>query len=587
MIYTFEDENGEAVEIKSDKQPTEKDIRQAFLNKSIENERKATLQQENPTISALFPRGIETQAQDGGIGRTIGAGIGDTFSLAGRLIDSARDFEGATLKEKLDNYLKSVGETKGEGFLSEVLRHPATGAALTMAPVLGAAGLGTMTTAGVEGLGVAGVSQASRIGEGKDLSPSEAMIDIGASLAMPGFGQVFKRYTPQMKSMILKSAEGLNKVTKGLASELSGISSEALEIARTKRGREKLILMAGRSKQIGDKLLDKMDNIDQYYKYEDQLKTALNDMPEIDSDNVIKTLESEIKKLGNLPNELAAKGRLEGYLDGIKKDFTKTIETKEKIGTESGDFFTDWGSPVGKDIYKTTKKEVLGSIPALKFRDLRRRLDVSIDHNQEGADLFNNAMKKARHQAMVDLEEAGKGTPYAETINNYAEMLKARDRLYSKIGKRSDIREDRIESFTANLFGKNKTNRQDIVKDIDDIFGENFTEQIKLSTLADEIVKEGGIPYFASQTTGRSLKGELGSGVQAMIGASTGQPWMFGTAAGTLALSSPRFAPKMLNAIDATGRGLAQAPDIAKKIMTNPYLQQTIPGLARIQLRGE
>jgi hypothetical protein len=232
---------------------------------------------------------------------------------------------------------------------------------------------------------------------------------------------------------------------------------------------------------------------------------------------------------------------------------------------------------------KTIKLKELEAIPAKKFRQLRQRLDYAIDHTKEGADLFNDALAEVRKQAKNDLLEAGANTPYKQTMENYAKMLDARDRLYKVLGKRSDIRENRIQSFVGNLFGKYKAKPQEIIKNIDEVFGENFSRDIKLSSFANEMTREGKIPLLASQTTGRSMKGEALAATQGAYGLMSGNPLLFGTSATTLALSSPRVAPRLIGAT----RGLANVPDITQSIMTNPYLQRTIPGLARMQYRGE
>jgi hypothetical protein len=584
MIYEFENENGETVEIKSEKQPTEKEIRKAFLNQSIAQEQKATLQQENPVISGLFPRGMQAQVDDAGIGQTLGASIGDTFSLAGRLVAASKDFSGDNIQEKIGNYLKSVGEVKGEGFLQEVLRHPATGAALTMAPMLPSLGLGVMGTAGVEGVGVAGVSQASRLGEGRDLSAGEAMIDIGSSLAMPGFGQVFKRYTPAMKASILKASEKVvNPALKNVMSSISGLSKDALEVASTKVGRERLLGLAGRTSEIGDNLLSALDNIDDNFRYEDKLKLALGDMPPISPDAVIKTLNSEIDKLGHLPNEAAAAARLRGYVDGLKKEFT-TYETVKVPFKEASALLSSTVAPMQKTVLKDAKIATMKPISASDFRNLRKRLDVSIDHTQEGADLFNGAMKKARSEAKNSLIVASKGTPYEETMEQYSKALSARERLYAAgLGGNSFTRQQRVESWLSNLHGKNKTARQQLLKDVDEALGEGFSEQTKLVSLANEIVKDGSIPPFAIQPSGRSLLGSLGGAGTLGFGAATGNVPAMATGVASLMMQSPQIAPRMLNAT----RGLANVPDITSQIINNPYLQQTVPGLARVQMRGE
>jgi len=276
-------------------------------------------------------------------------------------------------------------------------------------------------------------------------------------------------------------------------------------------------------------------------------------MPEINTKNVVKSLKDDLSKvksgLQTKPKIVAA----EELADQIK-------------------MFDNFGNKAD----------------AKTFREMRKDLDFTIQFDKPGADLVNNALQRARKEAKDALINASEGTPYAETMKNYSKMLDARESLYKKLGKRSDVREARIESFVGNLFGRYKTAQQDIIKNLDEVFGQNFTEEIKLTTLANEIVKEGKIPFFPTQFTGRSLLG----GTVAAGSYMAGGP---GAAALPLAMSSPQLASRGLGLSrgmgEMAGNTIGGGMGLAGDIMTNPYLQRTIPGLARIPLqqglRGE
>lgn len=580
---TYEDFLNELAKI--DAQPSLSELQatsQERMASGIEQAKTEQMRQENPILSAIAPRQMKRIATEQETG-SLGAATGDVLSLAGRLIDSAGEFAGDTWEQKINNFISETSKTKGDGWASEILRHPATGAAIAIAPLLPTLSGGSALTAGlIEGGAVAGVSQLARLGEGRELSPGEALSDIGLSVALPGFAPAFKKFAPQAKEMVLSAMDNvISKPVRFLSSELTGISKDALDIASKKTGRKKLVEMAGKANEIGDRLLKSLDDIDNNYQFEDKLKLALDDMPEIGPSEVIKSLNQSINKLGNLPNELAAKSRIKGYLDGIVEDFAQYKKTtKDVLETKKRDVDI-FGMPKKKKVTEVIKE--LKPLPANKFRALRKRLDVSIDHTQDGADLFNEAMKKARAIAKDDLIRASAGTPYKETMEQYSKVLDAREQLYKELGTRADVRERRVESFINSLFGKNKTKRQDVMKNLDEVFGQDFTNEIQLTTLANEIVKEGKIPFFPMQFTGRAALGPVTA-----LGAGSINPAL---AIPPAVLSSPQMATQTLGLSrdlgQIAGQTVGGGMGLAGDIMSNPYLQRTVPGLARIPLRGE
>ena len=553
------------------------------------------IQSENPIKSSLYTRSADVKAQEAAgqnvsLLQKISASSNDALSMAGRLLTSASGFEGETIEDKMNNYFKEVGKTEGEGFITNMIKHPSTALAIAMAPYLGAG----LMAAGAEGTGIALVNQMENMAEGRDSDLGQVLADVGLSMALPTFGATFKKMNPSAKKMVLDASEKVtNPVLKSISSELSGISEDALEMARSKGGRNKLIEMSGKADEMGGELLNMLDNIDDHYQYEAQLKTALNDMPDISIDNITNSLRNSMKKLGNLPNEIAAKSKIKSYLDGIEVDFLP-----KKIGTE----IVKEGVPLSERglggssrlVEKDRFIQANRKIPAKDYRKLRQRLDVVANFDEPGSDLFNDAMLKARTVAKEDLVGASKGTPYSKTIDNYSNMLGARDRLYKRLGRRSDVREDRIQSFMDNLFGKNKNNKQRILQNIDDVFGSEFTKNARISSMAKEITKDGKFPLFASQSTGRSMKADIGafSTMAGGLGATavTGNP-MFaaigvGTGLGSLGLSSPRVSPHMLNLGEDAMKGLSRLPQLGTDIMNNPILQRTVPGLGRLPMQN-
>jgi hypothetical protein len=514
------------------------------LQKRIAEERQRINIGEDPIKTALFPRGMAQAA--GSQGDPLGAGVGDFFSTLGRAIASSPEGKG---------FLESMAQTKGEGFWGDLLRSPELGAAVFAAPFVAPAIAG-MTTAGasplaagaigglVEGGFVGLSSQASKMGEGKKFDPVQFAIDLGVSAMTPIVGSAFKTASKPIKNWMMSIAEKkINPALSKISSELSGVSQEALEIASTKKGRSRLIESAGKAKELGDGILNALDNIDETYQFNNKLHLALSDMPEISTKNVINSLETSLKKLrtGLQTTPKTAAG------DRIEKELLSAKSLGEKMS-------------------------------AVDFRDMRKDIDFMVKFDVEGADLINGAMKKAREQAKNDLLDASKFNPdYAEIMKDYSNVLDVRDNLYKNyLGTRADIREKRIESFVNNLFGRNKTHAQNAIKDMENVFGESFIDEIKLTSLAKEMVKDGAIPFFPVQTTGRAAIGGLGTAGQIGAGVLTGNIPLMGTGLATGALSSPKIAPRVLEGV----RGLSSG-NIISDLATNPILQRTVPALLR------
>jgi hypothetical protein len=139
-------------------------------------------------------------------------------------------------------------------------------------------------------------------------------------------------------------------------------------------------------------------------------------------------------------------------------------------------------------------------------------MDEVIDHSgdQKQLAIVNNAKLKGR-KAMRDLLEAKAketGNPeYIEGMAGFHKQLDARDRLSRFLGKNKEAREDRAESFIANMWGKNKKNRQQVMADIGEAFGKDFLEESKMANLAAQLGEEGKAGWFSRSSTGRSKLG--------------------------------------------------------------------------------
>jgi len=282
---------------------------------------------------------------------------------------------------------------------------------------------------------------------------------------------------------VLSAAEKIsnlpNKAAGKLAQELSSVSEEALRMATTKEGRAALKANAGKEYEIGQKLVNMLDNPKEFAPNKALVDKALKGMGEVDIAPVIQVLEdAKIKRASGKiwEHEKAAN-------DAIQKDIDNLLGVDKKT-----------------------------SLPASEALDLRRGMDDVIDHtgDQKQINIVNAAKLKARKAMKVILEKKAEETGNPEYVQGMRELHKqfeARDRLIRFLGKNKAAQEDRAESFISNMWGKNKKNRQMVMNDIGQAFGKDFLEESKLANLASQLGPEGDATWLSRASTGRSRLG--------------------------------------------------------------------------------
>ena len=311
-----------------------------------------------------------------------------------------------------------------------------------------------------------------------------------------------------------------NQMLGRLAQELSGVSEEALRKVGTGfgKGAKELKAAAGTQKQIGEKLLDALDNFDQYLPEKQIIDDAVKNMPPVNVTNTLKTLED---------------AKTTGMLSGTKK-----------INEEIEQLVNEISGLANQD----------GTIPAEMFIELRREIDDIIgDQFGKSTNKYILAAKKARYQMAQDLVDAAKSSgndEYVTAMKSFSDKLKLVDDLKGYVGKSAQVRDRRIEQFISTLFGKNKSDRQRVVDGLGKIFGEDFLQESKLASLAAELGETGTAGLLPRQFTGRSVLGPAlaGGSFSAGLGPAALVP---------LALSSPRGAAMSLAGADALGKGLS------------------------------
>lgn len=293
------------------------------------------------------------------------------------------------------------------------------------------------------------------------------------------------------------------------------VSEEALRMSGTKPGREALKDAANKQFEIGKELVDMIDNADEFIPERAIVENALNDMPDINMKPVLNAIE-KAKVYEASPTAIAANKRLDGlkdiYLKLSKQNIDVPIMQKGATGTESGlqvynpnALATDAAQQVG-----TAKATVDVPLKATDFREVRRQLDNEIksafDKDPGEATEFEKQARRIRlvmKNELVKAAEKSGNKEYVEAMKTWSDKIDKVDAIKSFLGKNATTRANRVESFVANLFNKNKSQQQKTLQDISQVFGKDFVEKSRLTYLANQLGDEGTASWLPQWTTGR------------------------------------------------------------------------------------
>jgi len=372
-------------------------------------------------------------------------------------------------------------------------------------------------------------------GEGFPSKVARGTVEIGGSilsdptLPLTGLASLAKKG-------VKKLVELPNKAAGFLAQELSGVSEEALRMAGTKEGSKALIKASGTQRKVGLKLMDAINDFDKFIPENKIIGEALEKMPQIGIKKTVRILEDSIDDLAIGRSKLA-QGQIENFITDIKGKFPKKMSAKQFVG-------------------------------------LRKRIDKEIGEafKKQKTNDYISALKDARFQMKEILVRAGNksGNPeYAQAMQTLAKKMDLEDKLKGFIGKSVDIQNRKVEGFVDNLFGKNSEAKQELVRDLSEMFGQDFLEKSKLAKLAGEIGPGGKPTFLPRQTTGRSL---LSVGPQ-------------------IALGSPSLASKVtlptLSGLEKGAKGLLKGgAAVSRTLAGKSGLAAGLSGLEGLQLRG-
>lgn len=485
--------------------------------------------------------------------------------------------------------------------------YPASKATSGAAAITKAPGLLRSTLAGLGAGGTSAIQhQLQNIGEGRDIDPFEAGMEVGISGALPGTGKVLKR-----------GLKGANKFLGAAAEELSGVSEEALRKYGTgyQSGSKEMIEVAGKQNELGNKLLDMVDNFEDYLPENKVIGNALKNMPDMDISKTLKIIDDEIAKfplkrtnsksidrLQTLRDDLSEAKTLKGRTDVIPGKVTREATYSAGRGPHNPRKLIKPEIKTNTVTIRTPDRIIRKTImPSSKYYNNRIQIDDLVDWNKPGAKNLDKSMLKIRTSMANDLVETAKKSGNAEYIGAMtmlSDKLQTRDKLFSILGNSSQARENRVGSFLDNLFNRNKETRQAIIKDVGDIFGKDFISQAKLIELADQLGPKGKPTLLPRQKTGRALLGSaLGSNVfrTAAAGASgagaVANPVMTGIGvlggAGLTALGSPKLASAGLGLADLSEIGLSKFFNSKAAQSLAPYAGQITRSTLADNLREE
>lgn len=448
---------------------------------------------ETPTLSeSITPRGSQVPMGKENIVKGGTADFLDAASLVGRLataiaktgVENIENIDldeqaKQTISERLgmtwDKFKTELAKTKATqggigGFIENIIRDPATfvtsgtagafkglaGGALKKAAAAG--GIGA-----IEGAVSAATHQAENVVQDRPIDFKEAAIETGTSAALGAGG-----------SLLTSAASGLNKLVGRLSEWTTGVDEKALRKATTKQGREVLKQAFDTQEEIGEQLVDMVNNAIDYMPDASKINNALDNMPAVNAVPVIKKMERYI----NRP--------ITKEFKQVQKQLMGKAEELRILVSETGD---------------------AGYVPAREMVNFRKELDyiLSDQFGKESSSKFISSLKTIRHDIKESLVDASKGTEYAATMKEFSERLSTIDKMKKLLGRDVNTRELSGEKFINSLNNKGRKKAKQWVSEFQKVFGGDFVERAQLAKWADQFGDEGSGAWLPRWTTGRSL----------------------------------------------------------------------------------
>jgi hypothetical protein len=324
-------------------------------------------------------------------------------------------------------------------------------------------------------------NMAPKTGMGKAGLIAGQILTPTSPLDIVGFGATVKGETN-----IIKAVKNVPKIIGRTAvtamEEQSGMPAKVLKAAGTPEGLNALKQVQGKAYEIGQNLVKSVYNPWDAIPESKVIKEILPNLPSSGSTDIIASLRKHF---------------IENPISELKPLNDKILNKMNEIQSMA------MQNPDGK-------------LSAVDLANLRQQIDKVIDDNfGQGVDSYLSALKDARHAIKESLlksaNESG-NIEYASTMKTFANKLDLVDKLKGKLGENISQGQDKAQGFISNLFGKNRTNTQETLKNFDAAFGTNYFEQANAAHLADYLNPDGKLPLFTKWPTGRSgMLGKLGA----------------------------------------------------------------------------
>ena len=428
------------------------------------------------------PRSVASSLYGGSNTERFGDAVSDILSGAGRTL------RGGVAGLAGDNPLESMGRTPqtSDNLLGSLASDPMTPVGLGLGKAFQTTEKGLRPLLrGAGGRGIAGGSAQTLLesGERGEFVPLDRML---GNLAVNVGGETLGGLGGAGGSRLLKE-------TGSITGPSSRGAMEALEYAKLRpqlpidktglrapftSNQKELARVVGTEAQIGEELVDKIKNFEEFLPETKQIRPIVEQLPETEILPVIEAIENA---------KIKGKVLTEGAL---------------KVNQEIDNAVNSLLSQVDET----------GKISAIDLYDLRKMFDESIDFgriggNQPISQALEKGYKNARSVIKNELENLADqaGLPqYKDLMNNLSDKLKVRNQVSRWVGKSSDVADERAEGVVSNLFGKNKSERQKVMREFDAITGGDIADKAFKSKLGAQIgVEETGLPYSSEISTGK------------------------------------------------------------------------------------
>ena len=288
----------------------------------------------------------------------------------------------------------------------------------------------------------------------------------------------------------------LLKETGGFAGMSSKGAKEALEYAKLKPQRpftfkggfqkpfhsnqDELAKLVGTEGEIGEELVDKLQNFERYLPEAKTIRPMLEQMPDTELLPVLEAIEgAKIKGTVLTPQAIKVNQEIDNAVSSILEQMPSD-----------------------------------GKISASGLYDLRKMLDESINFGQIGGNqpmskALEKGYKQARTQIKNELEnlaEASGMPEYKKAMESLSNKLDIRNKVTRSLSKNVDVADEKAERVVSSLYGKGKSKKQEIFKEFDKITGGDVADKAYKAKLGAQLgVEEEGLPVFSDVSTGKGI----------------------------------------------------------------------------------